>query len=141
MIPYAKPSLSEAEVAEVEACLRSGWLSTGPRAARFEAALTSRLGVKHVLGVSSGTAALHLAVLAVGIGPGDEVITTPMTWVSTANVVLHAGARPVFVDVEPGTLNLDATRVAAAVTPRTKAILPVHFAGQPCDEDALLEIA
>ncbi len=120
MLPYARPSITDAEVAEVEECLRSGWLSTGPRARRFED--------------------LHLALLAAGVGPGDEVITTPMTWVSTGNVILHAGARPVFVDVEPDTLNLDASRVEAALTPRTRALLPVHFAGQPCDEDALLDI-
>jgi len=141
MIPYARPSIGEAEIAEVEACLRSGWLSTGPRAMRFERELAAYLGVRHALGASSGTAALHLAVLAAGVGPGDEVITTPMTWVSTANVLLHAGARPVFVDVEPGTLNLDAGRVAEALSPRTKALLPVHFAGQPCDENALGDIA
>lgn len=141
MLPYARPSIGEEEIAEVEACLRSGWLTTGPRALRFEEELARLLGVRHALGASSGTAALHLAILAAGVGPGDEVVTTPMTWVSTANVVLHAGARPVFVDVEPGTLNLDAARVAAAVGPRTRAILPVHFAGQPCDEEALREIA
>lgn len=141
MIPYARPSIGDAEIAEVEACLRSGWLSTGPRALRFEEELARHLGVRHALGASSGTAALHLAVLAAGIGAGDEVITTPMTWVSTANVVLHAGARPVFVDVEPGTLNIDPARVAEAVTPRTRALLPVHFAGQPCDQDALRALA
>jgi dTDP-4-amino-4,6-dideoxygalactose transaminase len=141
MIPYARPSVGDAEIAEVEACLRSGWLSTGPRAQRFERELAASLGVKHALGASSGTAALHLAVLAAGIGPGDEVITTPMTWVSTANVLLHAGARPVFVDIEPGTLNIDCRRIPEAVTPRTKALLPVHFAGQPCDEDALATLA
>src|SRR5215831_234166 len=124
MIPYARPSITDAEIAEVEACLRSGWLSTGPRAARFEQALASRLAVKHALGASTGTAALHLAVLAAAIGPGDEVITTPMTWVSTANVILHAGARPVFVDIEPGTLNIDPSHVEEALTPRTKALLP-----------------
>ncbi len=141
MIPYARPSIGDAEVAEVEACLRSGWLATGPRAARFEQLLRERLGVRHALGASTGTAALHLAILAAGVGPGDEVITTPMTWVATANVVLHAGARPVFVDVDPGTLNIDPQRVAEAITPRTRALLPVHFAGQPCDEDALLGLA
>src|SRR4051812_2841343 len=104
MIPYARPSIGEREIAEVEACLRSGWLSTGPRAMRFEKELAAQLGVRHALGASSGTAALHLALLAAGVGPGDEVITTPMTWVSTANVILHAGARPVFVDVERATL-------------------------------------
>jgi dTDP-4-amino-4,6-dideoxygalactose transaminase len=141
MIPYARPSIGEEEIAEVEACLRSGWLSTGPRAMRFEQALAAHLGVKHALGASSGTAALHLAVLAAGIGPGDEVVTTPMTWVSTANVLLHSGARPIFADVEPGTLNLDPARVAEAITPRTRALLPVHFAGLPCDQDALRSIA
>lgn len=141
MIPYARPSVGDAEIAEVEACLRSGWLSTGPRAQRFERELADSLGVKHALGASSGTAALHLAVLAAGIGPGDEVITTPMTWVSTANVLLHAGARPVFVDIEPGTLNIDCRRIPAAITPKTRALLPVHFAGQPCDEDALATLA
>lgn len=141
MIPYARPSIGDAEIAEVEACLRSGWLSTGPRAQRFERELAASLGVKHALGACSGTAALHLAVLAAGIGPGDEVITTPMTWVSTANVLLHAGARPVFVDIERDTLNIDCSRIVAAITPRTRALLPVHFAGQPCDEDALATIA
>ena len=141
MIPYARPSITEAEVAEVEACLRSGWLATGPRSARFEELLRDRLGVAHALGACSGTAALHLAILGAGVRPGDEVITTPMTWVSTANVILHAGARPVFVDIDPGTLNLDAARVEEAITPRTRAILPVHFAGQPCDEDAFVELA
>lgn len=141
MLPYARPSITQAEIEEVEATLRSGWLSTGPRAERFERNLAERLGVAHALGASSGTAALHLAVLGAGVRPGDEVITTPMTWVSTANVILHAGAKPVFVDVEPGTLNLDARKVPDALTKKTRAILSVHFAGQPCDEDALLEIA
>jgi dTDP-4-amino-4,6-dideoxygalactose transaminase len=141
MLPYARPSIGEDEIAEVEACLRSGWLATGPRAARFEEALRGRLGVRHALGASSGTAALHLAILACGVGAGDEVVTTPMTWVSTANVILHAGAKPVFADVDPGTLNVDPARVAEAITPRTRAILPVHYAGQPCDEDALRAIA
>jgi dTDP-4-amino-4,6-dideoxygalactose transaminase len=141
MLPYARPSITDAEVREVEETLRSGWLSTGPRAQRFEEALAKRLGVKHALGVSSGTAALHLAILAAGVGPGDEVITTPMTWVSTANVVVHAGGKPVFVDIEPETLNLDVSQVEAAITPRTKVLLPVHYAGQPCDEDALLELS
>jgi UDP-4-amino-4-deoxy-L-arabinose-oxoglutarate aminotransferase len=140
MIPYARPSIGEAEIAEVEACLRSGWLATGPRAARFEELLAARLGTRHALGASSGTAALHLALLAAGVGPGDEVVTTPMTWVATGNVILHAGAKPVFVDVERDTMNLDASLVEPAITPQTRAVLPVHFAGQPCDEDALLAV-
>jgi len=141
VLPYARPSITEAEIDEVEACLRSGWLATGPRTARFEEELASRLGTAHAVAASTGTAALHLAVLVAGIGPGDEVVTTPMTWVSTANVLLHAGAVPVFVDVEPDTLNLDTKRIEEALTPRTRALLPVHYAGLPCDEDALLEIA
>lgn len=141
MLPYARPSITEAEIAEVEACLRSGWLATGPRAGRFEEMLAARLGVRHALGASTGTAALHLALLGCGVRPGDEVITTPMTWVSTANVILHAGAVPVFADVDPETLNLDPARVAEVIGPRTRAILPVHFAGQPCDEDAFVALA
>ncbi|MFM8413049.1 MAG: DegT/DnrJ/EryC1/StrS family aminotransferase [Alphaproteobacteria bacterium] len=141
MLPYARPSITDDEIAEVEACLRSGWLATGPRAGRFEQLLGARLGVRHALGASTGTAALHLAVLACGIRPGYEVVTTPMTWVSTANVLLHAGAVPVFADVEPTTLNLDPVRVAEVLGPRTRAILPVHFAGLPCDEDAFLDLA
>jgi len=141
VLPYAKPSLTELEIQEVEACLRSGWLATGPRAARFEELLATRLGVRHALAACSGTAALHLAVLGCGVRPGDEVITTPMTWVATANVILHAGARPVFADVDPVTLNLDPERVAEAITPRTRAVLPVHFAGQPCDEDRFQGLA
>ncbi len=141
MLPYARPSITEAEIREVEDCLRSGWLSTGPRTERFEEALAAYVGVPHAVATNTGTAALHLALLAAGVGPGDEVVTTPMTWVATANVILHAGATPVFVDVEPGTLNLDAARLEAALSRQTKAILPVHFAGQPCDLDALLAVA
>lgn len=141
MLPYAKPLVTEAEIREVEACLRSGWLAAGPRVLRFEEALARRLGVPHAIATCSGTAALHLAVVASGIRPGDEVITTPMTWVSTANVLLHAGARPVFVDIEPGTLNMDVGLVEAAVGKRCVAVLPVHFGGQPCNQGALLEIA
>ncbi len=140
MLPYARPCLTEAEIREVEECLRSGWLATGPRTQRFEEALAAYTDTARCVATNTGTAALHLALLAVGVGPGDEVITTPMTWVATANVVLHCGAEPVFVDVEADTLNLDVTRVEAAITPRTKAILPVHFAGLPCDENALLAL-
>ncbi len=141
MLPYARPSITDAEIAEVEACLRSGWLATGPRTARFEAALGEQVGGLPVLGTCSGTAALHLALAALGIGPGDEVITSPMTWVSTANVILHVGATPVFADIEATTLNLDPAAVAAAVGPRTRCILPVHFGGAPCDMDALEGLA
>lgn len=140
MLPYARPTITEAEIQEVEDCLRSGWLSTGPRTQRFEEALASFTGAEFCVATNTGTAALHLAVLASGVKPGDEVVTTPMTWVATANVVLHSGARPVFVDVEEGTLNLDPRKLEAAITDKTKAVLPVHYAGLPCDEDALLEV-
>jgi perosamine synthetase len=123
------------------ACLRSGWLTSGPRVAEFEQDFARYLGVAHALAVSSCTAALHLALEAVGVGPGDEVVTSPMTFAATASVVEHLGARPVFVDCEPDTLNLDAARLEAAFTPRTKAVLPVHFAGQACDMDAVLALA
>ena len=141
MLPYARPSITEAELAEVEACLESGWLSTGPRTERFEQALAAYTGAGFALGTNTGTAALHLALLAVGVGPGDEVVTTPMTWVSTANVILHAGATPVFADVDEGTLNLDPACVEEALSEKTRTILPVHYAGLPCDMDAIVELA
>src|SRR5207237_6182752 len=121
------------EVAAVVAPLRSGWLTTGPRAAALEERFREYLGARHVLAVSSGTAALHLALLALGIGPGDEVITSTITWPATANVIVHAGATPVFADVRESDLNVDPASVAALVGPRTKAILPVHLAGQPAE--------
>ena len=127
MLPYARPSITEDEIREVEECLRSGWLATGPRTQRFEEALAAYTAAPHVVATNTGTAALHLALLAAGVGPGDEVITTPMTWVATANVVLHAGAKPVFADIEADTLNIDPARVEAALSPKTKAILPVHL--------------
>ena len=120
--------------------LRSGWLTTGPRAAELEQRMAEYLEAEHVLALASGTAALHLSLVALGIGAGDEVITTPITWPATANVIVHAGATPVFVDVRDGDLNIDPERVAAAVTGRTKAILPVDLAGQPADLDPLLEL-
>ncbi len=141
MLPYARPSITEAELAEVEACLESGWLSTGPRTERFEQALADYTGAAFALGTNTGTAALHLGLLAVGVGPGDEVVTTPMTWVSTANVILHAGAIPVFADVDEETLNIDPARAEEALSEQTRAIVPVHYAGLPCDMDALTDLA
>lgn len=140
MLPYARPTITEDEIREVEACLRSGWLATGPRTDRFEKALAAYCGTEACVATNTGTAALHLALLAAGVKAGDEVVTTPMTWVATANVVLHIGAVPVFADVEAATLNIDPARVEAAITDKTRAILPVHYAGLPCDEDALLEL-
>jgi dTDP-4-amino-4,6-dideoxygalactose transaminase len=140
-LPYHRPSFGPEEEAEVVAALRSGWVTMGPRTHRLEAAFRERLGVPHAVAVSSCTAALHLALLGLGIGPGDEVVTTPLSFASTANVLVHLGAVPVFADVEPDTLNLDPAAAAARITPRTKAIMPVHLHGHPCDMDALRSLA
>lgn len=137
---FGSPAIEEAEIAEVVATLRSGWLGTGPRVQRFEEDFRAYAGCAHAVALNSCTAGLHLALEVLRIGPGDEVITSPLTFSATANVIVHVGATPVFADVDPRTMNLDPEAVAGAVTPRTKAILPVHLAGRPCDMDALLEI-
>jgi dTDP-4-amino-4,6-dideoxygalactose transaminase len=134
---FQPPAIGEEEIEAVAETLRSGWLTTGPRTALLEERMAEYLEAKHVLAVASGTAAMHLALVALGVGPGDEVITSPITWPATANVIVHAGATPVFVDVREGDLNIDPSLVEAAVTEGTKAILPVHLAGQPCDLDPL----
>ena len=134
---FQPPALGEEEIAAVAETLRSGWLTTGPRAAELEERMRAYLEAEHVLALASGTAALHLALVALGIGPGDEVITSPITWPATGNVIVHTGATPVFADVRPSDLNIDPARVAELVTERTRAILPVHLAGQPCDLDPL----
>src|SRR5437773_7227436 len=130
MLGFQPPGIGEEEVAAVAETLRSGWLTTGPRAAELERRMAEYLEAKHVLALASGTAALHLSLIALGVEPGDEVITTPITWPSTANVIVHSGATPVFVDVRDDDLNIDPTRAAEAVTERTKVILPVDLAGQ-----------
>ena len=130
---FQPPAIGEEEIAAVAQTLRSGWLTTGPKAAELEARAAQVLEAEHVLAVASGTAAMHLALVALGIGAGDEVITTPITWPATANVIVHTGATPVFADVHDEDLNIDPARVADLVTERTKAIMPVHLAGQPCD--------
>src|SRR4051812_7095218 len=140
MLGFQPPAIGEEEIAAVAETLRSGWLTTGPRAAELERRMAEYLEAEHVLALASGTAALHLSLVALGVGPGDEVITTPITWPATANVIVHAGATPVFVDVRADDLNIDPALVAAAVTDRTKALLPVDLAGQPADLDALLEL-
>jgi dTDP-4-amino-4,6-dideoxygalactose transaminase len=137
---FQPPAIDEKEIAAVAETLRSGWLTTGPRAAELERRAAELFGAEHVLAVSSGTAAMHLALVALGVGPGDEVITTPITWPATANVVVHTGATPVFADVRDADLNIDSERVAELVGERTKAILPVDLAGQPCDLDPLLAL-
>src|SRR6266516_4379641 len=139
-LSFQPPAIGEEEIEAVAETLRSGWLTTGPRTAELESRFAEYLGAKHVLAVSSGTAALHLGLLALGVGPGDEVITTPITWPATANVVVHAGATPVFADVRASDLNIDPAHVAELITERTKAIVPVHLAGQPCDMDPLLAL-
>ena len=136
-IGFQPPAIGDDEVDAVVATLRSGWLTTGPRSAELEERFADYVGAKHAVALSSGTAALHLSLLALGVGPGDEVITTPITWPATANVIVHAGATPVFVDVRDGDLNIDPAAIADAVTPRTRAVMPVHLAGQPCDLDPI----
>ena len=137
---FQPPSIGEEEIEAVAETLRSGWLTTGPRAALLEERMAEYLEAKHVLAVASGTAAMHLALVALGIEAGDEVITTPITWPATANVIVHSGATPVFVDVREGDLNIDPALIGAAVTERTKAIMPVHLAGQPADMDPIWEL-
>ena len=140
-LPFAVPDIDEAELDEIRDTLASGWLTTGPKTKRFEAEFAGRVGAKHAIAVNSCTAAMHLALEALGIGPGDEVITTPYTFAATAAVVRYLGARPVFVDVEPRTLNIASDMIESAITPRTKAILPVHIAGLPADLDAIHAVA
>jgi dTDP-4-amino-4,6-dideoxygalactose transaminase len=136
-LSFQPPAVGEEEIAAVAETIRSGWLTSGPRSAELERRFAEYVDAKHVLALSSGTAALHLSLLALGVGRGDEVITTPITWPATANVIVHAGARPVFADVREDDLNIDPEQVAALVGPHTKAIVPVHLAGQPCDLEAL----
>lgn len=140
-LPFGAPCLGEEEMAEVMATLRSGWIGTGPKTERFEAAFAEYVGSRYAVAVNSCTAGLHLSLLVNDIGPGDEVITTPLTFAATANVVEHCGARPVFVDIDRTTLNIDPVRIEAAITPRTRAIIPVHFGGLPCDMDPIIDIA
>jgi len=138
---FGSPALGEEEIAEVVATLRSGWIGTGPRVQRFEREFAEYVDSPHAVAVSSCTAALHLALLALGVGPGDEVIVPAMTFAATANVVVHTGARPVFADVDRTTLCLDAEDASRRVTSRTRAIIPVHFAGRPCEMDSILALS
>lgn len=140
-IPFHVPLIGEEEILAVSEVLRSGWITTGPRSVEFEQAFAAYVGAKRAVAVASGTAALHLALRGAGIGAGDEVVTTPYTFVASTESILYLGAKPVFVDVDPKTLNIDPAAVAGAIGPRTKAILPVHLAGYPCDMRAIVSLA
>jgi dTDP-4-amino-4,6-dideoxygalactose transaminase len=138
---FGSPLIGEEEIAEVVAALRSGWIGTGPRVAQFEENMKSYTGAPHAIAVSSCTAALHLSLLALGIGPGDEVITTPMTFAATANAIVHAGAKPVFADVNRKTMLIEPERIERAITRKTKAVIPVHLAGRVCAMNEILSLA
>lgn len=140
-LPLCKPAIGDEEIQEVVACLKGGWLTSGPRVLKFEEEFARHVGARHAIALSSGTAGFHLAFQALGIGAGDEVITPSLTHVAVVNMIVLAGATPVFVDVDPVTLNVDLDAVEQAVTTRTRAIVPVHFAGLPCDLAALQRIA
>ncbi len=141
LLPYGRQSIGEDDIQAVVKVLRSDWLTTGPRVAEFEEAFAARVGAEHAIALSSGTAALHAAAFAAGLNRGDEAITTPMTFAATANCVLYQGATPIFADVSADTLNLDPEQVRARITPRTRAVLPVDYAGYPADLDAIKKLA
>jgi dTDP-4-amino-4,6-dideoxygalactose transaminase len=140
-LPFSTPALGDEEINEVVDSLRSGWITTGPKVKRFEDAFKSYVGAPFAVPLSSATAGLHLTLLALKIKEGDEIITTPMTFASTVSMIILVGATPVLADIEPGTLNIDVAKVAEKITPRTRAIIPVHFAGQSCDMDPLFDLA
>jgi dTDP-4-amino-4,6-dideoxygalactose transaminase len=140
-IPFHRPWFGQDELAQIAEALESGWLTRGPKTAAFEEAFRDYVGAADAVGTNSATAGLHLALVCLGIGEGDEVITTPITYCATSNEIEHAGATPVFVDVDPTTYLIDPAAIEAAITPRTKAIMPVHLYGQSCDMDAICDIA
>jgi dTDP-4-amino-4,6-dideoxygalactose transaminase len=140
-LPFARPSIGEEEIAELVDTLKSGWITTGPKVEKFTADFCDYVGGRFGVPVSSATAGLHVALLALGIGPGDEVITTPMTFVATLNTIVHCGAVPVLADIDAATLNIRVEEVEKKLTPRTRAIVPVHYVGQPVDLDPILELA
>ena len=138
---FGSPLIEEAEIEEVIACLKSAWIGTGPRVAQFEADFAAYKGVQQSVALNSCTAALHLSLLVADLGPDAEVITTPLTFCATVNAIIHAGATPVLADVDPTTMNIDPNEIERRITPRTRAIVPVHFAGRPCDMNAIMDIA
>lgn len=141
MLFFGRPNLGDEEIAEVVDTLRSGWISTGPKAKRFEEEFAAYVGAKYGIALNSCTAGLHLSLVVLGIGPSDEVIVPTMTFGATANVVEHVGAKPVFVDIDAETLCLDPCQIEQAITPRTKAVIPVHYAGMPCAMDEIAAVA
>lgn len=141
MLPFGPPCFGDEEIAEIVDTLKSGWISTGPKTKQFEQEFAAYVGAKYAVGLNSCTAGLHLSLVVSGIGPGDEVIVPPLTFGATANVVEHVGARPVFADIDPETLCIDRNEIEKAITPRTKAVIPVHYGGMPCDLDAIHVIA
>ncbi|HDT0720418.1 TPA: UDP-4-amino-4-deoxy-L-arabinose aminotransferase [Proteus mirabilis] len=140
-LPFSRPAIGDEEIKAVESVLRSGWITTGPQNHQLEQDFCEKFGSKHAIAVCSATAGMHVVLMAMGIGPGDEVITPSQTWVSTINIITLLGAEPVMVDVDRDTLMVSAESVKKAITPRTKAIIPVHYAGAPCDLDALRAVA
>ncbi len=138
---FGAPQIMDDEINEVVDSLKSGWLGTGPKARKFESKFREYIGSKYALAVNSCTAGLHLSLLVAGIGPGDEVITTPMTFCATVNTIIHVGATPVFVDCQRDSMLIDPQQIEAAITTRTRAILPVHLYGRPCNMDAIMDIA
>lgn len=140
-LPFSKPTISQAAIDDVVTCLQSGWIATGPRVVAFTEALAEYCGAPHALPLASATAGLHLSLLAMNLEPGDEVITTPLTFAATLNTIVLAGGTPVLIDIDPDTLNMDLNRLEGAITERTRVIMPVHFAGLPVDLDPLYDIA
>ena len=138
---FGSPAIEDDEIQEVVATMKSGWLGTGPKVAKFEQDFATYKGIQHAVAVNSGTAALHLGMIAAGLKNGDEVITTPMTFCATVNAIIHAGATPVLADIDPATMNIEPNEVEKKITSKTRAILPVHFAGRSCNMDALCDIA
>jgi dTDP-4-amino-4,6-dideoxygalactose transaminase len=140
-LPFSIPTIGEEEINEVVDSLKSGWITTGPKVKRFEEAFKEYVSAPYAVPLSSATAGLHLAMLALKLQPGDEVITTPMTFAATVSMIVQAGGKPVLADIEEGTLNIDVREVRKKITPRTRALVPVHFAGQPCDMDQIFALA
>ncbi|HUX46483.1 MAG TPA: aminotransferase class I/II-fold pyridoxal phosphate-dependent enzyme, partial [Desulfosporosinus sp.] len=140
-LPYGLPLIEEDDIAEVVDSLKSNWITKGPKTNEFEKRFAEYIGVKHAIAVNSCTAGLHLSLVAAGLGVGDEVITTPMTFAASANVIIHTGATPIFADIDPVTMNIDVNEIRKKITPRTKAIIPVHMAGHPCEMDEIMDLA